>query len=148
MKRKTVFIVLAALVIIAAVLAVIHISSQPKTGPGEFIISENGRETHADLNKLDLKDVKGTITMASGKTKDIDSKGIELKDLLKDKGTYTKVIAAAEDAYTAELEPDDINKDANVFIIAGDENKPRLVVMSDTNAKRDVKNLLRLELIP
>ena len=146
MKKKTVFIILAAIIVIAAVLAVIHASSVPKTDPSEVIVSENGKDTRTDLSRLRLTDVKGTITMANGKTKDIDAKGIELKELLKGK-KYTKIVVTSDDSYSAELAPEDINKEANVYLIIGEENKPRLVVMSDTNAKRDVKNVLKLELV-
>ena len=145
MKKKTLFIVIAVLVVIAAVLAIVVSNSMPKKEPCELIISENGTQTKIDLNSLKLVDVKGTITMASGKTKDIDSKGIEVRDLLAGK-KYSTVAVNAEDNYSAELTAEDIEKPQNAYIILGEENRPRLVVMSDTNAKRDVKNVLTLEL--
>ena len=145
MKKKPLFIVIAALVVIAAVLAVIVSNNMPKKEPCELIISENGTQTKIDLNSLKLVDVKGTITMASGKTKDIDSKGIEVRDLLAGK-KYSTVAVNAEDNYSAKLTAEDIEKPQNAYIILGEENRPRLVVMSDTNAKRDVKNVLTIEL--
>jgi len=145
MKKKTVLIILAALIVIAAVLAIIVSQSMPKKTANELIIIENGKETKIDLNSQKLVDVKGTMTMASGKTKEIDAKGIEVRDLLAGR-TYSTVVVNAEDNYSAELTSEDINKEGNAYIILGEENKPRLVVLSDTNAKRDVKNLLTIEL--
>ena len=145
MKKKTLIIVIAVLVVAAAVLAVVVSQNTPKKDPCEVIISYKGEQTKTDLNSLKLVQVKGTITMASGKTKDIDSKGIEIKDLLAGK-EYTEVAVNAEDNYSAVLVKEDIDKAGNAYIILGEENKPRLVVMSDTNAKRDVKNVMILEL--
>ena len=59
MKKKALFIVIAILVVIAAVLAVIVSNSMPKKEPCELIISENGTQTRVDLNSLKLIDVKG-----------------------------------------------------------------------------------------
>ena len=146
MRKKTLVIVIAALIVIAAVLAVIVSGSMPKKEPCELIVSENGKQTKIDLNKLKLVDVKATVTRANGKTIDIDSKGIELRTLLEGK-KYSSVTVSAEDNYSAGLSAEDIAKDRNVYVILGEENKPRLVVLSDTNAKRDVKNVLTIELI-
>ena len=145
MKKKTIIIALGILVVIAAVLAIIVSSGMPKKAVSEVIIIENGKQTKVDLNSLKLVDVKGTMTMASGKTKEIDAKGIELKELLKGK-TFNGVKVCSDDNYSAELTSEDIEKDGNTYIILGDENKPRLVVLSDTDAKRDVKNVLTIEL--
>ena len=145
MNKKKLIVIVCALVVIAAVLAIVVSGSMPKKDPCEVIISQDGKDTRIDLNSLKLVDVKGTITMANGKTKEIDSKGIELKDLLEGK-QYSSVTVNAEDNYSAVLSPEDIEKAGNVYIILGEENKPRLVVMSDTNAKRDVKNVLTITL--
>ena len=145
MKKKTLIIAIAVLVVAAAVLAAIVAGNMPEKSPCEVVISHKGEQTKTDLNSLKLVQVKGTITMASGKTKDIDSKGIEIKDLLAGK-EYTEVAVNAEDNYSAVLVKEDIDKAGNAYIILGEENKPRLVVMSDTNAKRDVKNVMILEL--
>ena len=146
MKKKTVLIVLAILVVVAAVLAIVISSGMPKKEANEIILVENGAQTKVDLNSLKLVDVKGTMTMESGKVKEIDSKGVELKVLLDGK-TYTTVKVSADDNYSAELTAEDIAKDGNAYIILGEENKPRLIVFSDTNAKRDVKNILTIELM-
>ena len=147
MNKKTLLIILAIQIVIAAVLAVVVSSSQPKKKASEVIITAEGTRVTLDLKTLELKDVKATITSANGKTKDIDAKGIELKDLLKGYVKIDDVKVTSEDSYTAVLSDEDIEKDANVYVILGDNGKPRLIVLSDTDAKRDVKDVLTIEVL-
>ena len=146
MKKKTLLIILAVLVVLAAVLAVIISKNQPQKAVSEVIIVQNGNQTKADLAKLDLTDVKATVTRANGKTLEIDAKGLELRKLLEKYSGYTTLTVSAEDNYTAEIKADELQTEKNVYLIIGEENKPRLVVLSDSNAKRDVKNVLTIEL--
>ena len=146
MKKKTLLIILAVLVVLAAVLAVIVSRNQPQKAVSEVIIVQNGKQTKVDLGKLDLTDVKATVTRASGKTLEIDAKGLELRKLLEKYSGYTTLTVSAEDNYTAEIKADELQTEKNVYLIIGEENKPRLVVLSDSNAKRDVKNVLTIEL--
>ncbi|MBQ2147240.1 MAG: hypothetical protein II439_03020, partial [Firmicutes bacterium] len=103
-------------------------------------------QTKVDLGKLDLTDVKATVTRANGKTLEIDAKGLEMRKLLEKYSGYTTLTVSAEDNYTAEIKADELQTEKNVYLIIGEENKPRLVVLSDSNAKRDVKNVLTIEL--
>ena len=146
MKKKTLLIILAVLVVLAAVLAVIVSRNQPQKAVSEVIIVQNGKQTKVDLGKLDLTDVKATVTRASGKTLEIDAKGLEMRKLLEKYSGYTTLTVSAEDNYTAEIKADELQTEKNVYLIIGEENKPRLVVLSDSNAKRDVKNVLTIEL--
>ncbi len=146
MNKKTLIVILTVLVVLAAVLAVIVSNNQPRIAVREVIIVQNGKQTRVDLGKLDLTDVKATVTRASGKTLEIDAKGLELRSLLEEYSGYTTLKVSAEDNYTAEIKADELQTDNNVYLIIGEENKPRLVVLSDSNAKRDVKNVLTIEL--
>ena len=146
MKKKTLLIILAVLVVLAAVLAVIISKNQPQKAVSEVIIVQNGNQTKVDLGKLDLTDIKATVTRANGKALEIDSKGLELRKLLEKYSGYTTLTVSAEDNYTAEIKADELQTEKNVYLIIGEENKPRLVVLSDSNAKRDVKNVLTIEL--
>ena len=144
-KKAVVIIVLVVLAVIAAVLAAAVAGSMPEKKPCEVIITENGKQSRIDLTAQKLTDVKGTITMASGKTKEIDAKGIELRHLLEGY-SFSAATVIAEDNYSAQLTAEDIEKAQNSYLILDENNKPRLVVMTDTNAKRDVKNVLTIEL--
>ena len=146
MKKKTLLIILAVLVVLAAVLAVIISKNQPQKAVSEVIIVQNGKQAKVDLGKLDLTDVKATVTRANGKTLEIDAKGLEMRKLLEKYSGYTTLTVSAEDNYTAEIKADELQTEKNVYLIIGEENKPRLVVLSDSNAKRDVKNVLTIEL--
>ena len=146
MNRKTLLIILAVLVVLAAVLAVIVSKEQPQKTVSEVIIAQNGKQTKVDLGRLELSDVKATVTRANGKALEIDSKGLELRKLLEEYSGYTTVTVLAEDNYTAEIKADELQTEKNVYLMIGEENRPRLVVLSDSNAKRDVKNVLTIEL--
>ena len=145
MNRRVLIIILTLIIIAIAVLAVVVGTSMPTKSPSEIIITEGGKQSRTDLEKLELTDVKGTITMASGKTKTIDAKGIELGKLLEGK-SYEYILVSAEDNYSAKLSREEAEQPGNAYIILDKEKKPRLVVLSDTNAKRDVKNVLSIEL--
>ncbi len=146
MKKKTLIVILAVLVVLAAVLAVIVSKNQPRKAVSEVIIVQNGKQTKVDLVRLDLTNVKATVTRANGKSLEIDAKGLELRKLLEKYSGYTTLTVLAEDNYTAEIKADELQTEKNVYLIIGEENKPRLVVLSDSNAKRDVKNVLTIEL--
>ena len=145
MGKRTLVIVMLLIVLAAAVLAVYVASTMPKAESCEVILSEGGKDTKVDLNSLKLVDVKGTITRANGKTKEIDSKGLELRNLLAGK-SYTDVTVSSSDNYSAELSAEEIAKEGDVFIYLADEKTPCLVVLSVSNAKRDVKNVLVIKL--
>lgn len=147
MKKKTLLIILAVLVVLAAVLAVVVSNGQPKKRASEVIITAEGTNVTYDLKTLDLTDIKASVTRANGKTLEIDAKGMELKYLLKGFAKYDKVKVSAGDSYSAELTYEEINKDADVYVILGDGGKPRLIILSDADAKRDVKDVLTIELI-
>ena len=123
MKKKTLLIILAVLVVLAAVLAVIVSRNQPQKAVSEVIIVQNGKQAKVDLGKLDLTDVKATVTRANGKTLEIDAKGLEMRKLLEKYSGYTTLTVSAEDNYTAEIKADELQTEKNVYLIIGEDRE-------------------------
>ena len=67
-------------------------------------------------------------------------------DLLSQTGItdYQKVLVVADDAYSAEVTAEEIAAPGQVYLMR-QEDGIRLVVFGDSNSKRNVTNVVRLE---
>lgn len=109
----------------------------PETA-GEILI--NGKSI--SISDLDFSRVTGTIVNGKGEEKQIDSQGILLSDVCGN--DFSKITATASDEYSTEILPEDSE---NAYIILTDDGSLRLIVFGDSNAKRDVKNLVRIDFV-
>lgn len=123
---------------LTAILAVIHLKTRTPETEGEILI--NGKSI--SISDLDFSRVTGTIVNGKGEEKQIDSQGILLSDVCGN--DFSKITATASDEYSAEILPEDSE---NAYIILTDDGSLRLIVFGDSNAKRDVKNLVRIDFV-
>lgn len=123
---------------LTAILAVIHLKTRTPETEGEILI--NGKSI--SISDLDFSRVTGTIVNGKGEEKQIDSQGILLSDVCGN--DFSKITATASDEYSAEILPEDSE---NAYIILTDDGSLRLIVFGDLNAKRDVKNLVRIDFV-
>ena len=123
---------------LTAILAVIHLKTRTPEVEGEILI--NGKSI--SISDLDFSRVTGTIVNGKGEEKQIDSQGILLSDVCGN--DFSKITATASDEYSAKILPEDSE---NAYIILTDEGSLRLIVFGDSNAKRDVKNLVRIDFV-
>ena len=85
-----------------------------------------------------MSPVKGTVVTAKGEEKQIDAQGIALSELC---GDFNSVTVTASDEYSAVVK----KKDSENAYLIEDYGGLRLVVFGDENAKRDVKNVARID---
>lgn len=123
---------------LTAILAVIHLKTRTPETEGEILI--NGKSI--SISDLDFSRVTGTIVNGKGEEKQIDSQGILLSDVCGN--DFSIITATASDEYSAEILPEDSE---NAYIILTDDGSLRLIVFGDSNAKRDVKNLVRIDFV-
>lgn len=123
---------------LTAILAVIHLKTRTPETEGEILI--NGKSI--SISDLDFSRVTGTIVNGKGEEKQIDSQGILLSDVCGN--DFSKITATASDEYSTEILPEDSE---NAYIILTDDGSLRLIVFGDSNAKRDVKNLVRIDFV-
>ncbi|MBO6047378.1 MAG: hypothetical protein J6P61_06495 [Erysipelotrichaceae bacterium] len=143
MKKKLLLIVL--LCALTAVIALIHMNSRPKVAENSIEIISGDATTNISLDDISLIDVKGTIVNGKGETKDINAKGCLLSSLLNQaKVTVTdSVKVVSSDEYSATITADELKGDA-VYLIQN-EDSYQLLVFTDQNSKRNVKDVERIE---
>ncbi len=89
---------------------------------------------------LQLSQVEGSVVNGKGEEKQIDARGICLSEVCG--GDYTTVTLTASDEYRAVVSADEIE---NAYLILSDDGTMQLIVFGDGNAKRDVKNVVRID---
>lgn len=148
MKKKNAFVVaLTTMVLLTAMLAAVHLLGREKVAKGQLHITYQNKETQVTFDELPLQEVKGTITDAKGDKREITAQGISMKNMLLALAlkSYDKVVVVAEDEYRAEVTAEEIAVDSVVYMIAQKEEGVQMLVFTDTNSKRNVSNVIRME---
>ena len=139
-KKTILIVVVVALILLTAILAVLHLNSRDTVPEGAIALIADGKTTYVEMDKLDLIDVTGQTVNGKGETKDIAAKGVPLSDVT---GTDLSIVTVtADDEYAAEVPAADLE---NAYLILTDDGTARLIVFGDSNAKRDVKNVVKIE---
>lgn len=141
MKQKKLIIgILTALVLLTAVLAIIHFNTRDQIPEGALMVNYQSKTTYIDLDKLTMVEVSGTIVNGKGEEKTVDAQGLALFSLLPDQ--FQTATVSAEDEYTAVVGFEDAE---NAFLILSEDGTLRLIVFGDSNAKRDVKHVVKVD---
>lgn len=138
--KKAMLLTTLALLVCAGIFALLWQRLRTPAAEGALQLLQEGQTEELPFALLDAGEVKGTLVRSKG-NEEILARGISVKDLLKDR-SYSFIEAVSDDAYTARIPAEDA---ARAYIILED-GKPRLIVFGDTDAKRSVKGLIRLEL--
>ena len=139
-SRRAILLLIGALVLITAVLAAVHFSTRETVPEGAVLVRQDGKERYVALEKLALTKVTGTIVNGKDEERVIDSDGVALGELAE--GTFASVTVTSDDAFAATVNAEEI---ANAFLIRSDDGSARLVVFGDSNSKRSVRNVVRIE---
>ncbi len=149
-NSKIVIAVIAVLLALTAVLAIVHFSSREQIPEGALLVSCGGGNKYVDLNSLETVPVQGGIVNGKGEKIDIDTQGVPLADVIKGAGFDPNGAAAvrvtADDEFSAELSGDELNEADKAYLIREDDGSMRLVVFGDSNAKRNVRNVVSVEI--
>ena len=135
-SKKTVYIILAVLLVLTAALAAAHLTTREKVPEGAILVRQSGEERYVEPDRLFQTAVTGTIVNGKGEERSIDARGIALDDLAK--GGYDVIEVTASDEYSALVSADE--KDS-AFLILNDDGSVQLVVFGDANSKRAVRNV-------
>lgn len=139
-SKKMIWIILAVLLVVTAGLAVWHLSSRESVPEGAFLVRQNGKDRYEDPEALFRTQVTGTIVNGKGEERSIDARGIALGELAT--GAYSTVTVTADDEYSAQVTA---AEEENAFLILNDDGSVQLIVFGDTNSKRAVRNVARIE---
>ena len=144
--KKRVIIITAVLVAVTAVIAAVYLLNRDNTPEGSLKIVNGDKEYTVTAEDLELTKVTGTMVNAKDDEKKIDAEGIRLQDLLAGSGIegYSEVKVISSDEYSAIVTAEEAAEDGKAYIIT-DDGGFRLIVFGDSNAKRDVKDVRRIE---
>ena len=140
MKKK--YLAGAALILILLTLlaAVIHLSGREPAAEGVVALLRDGKESVLAAEDISLTDIEGTVVNGKGEEKEISARGAYLSDILG--RDLVSVTVTADDSYKAEVPAEDLER---ACLIQDEDGSIRLVVFGDQNAKRNVKNVVRIE---
>ena len=152
MKKSTKIIVaaIAALIALTVVFAIIHSAARTEVPDGALLVSCGGEKKYVDLASLDTVSVRGSVVNGKGEKSDIDTQGVPLADVIKNAGFDPNNAAAvkvtADDEFSAELSGDEVNEAGKAYLVSEDDGSMRLVVFGDSNAGRNVRNVVSVEI--
>lgn len=148
-NSKIVIAVIAVLIALTAVLAIVHSATRTEVPDGALLVSCGGENKYVALNSLDTVPVQGSVVNGKGEKSDIDTQGVPLADVIKDAGFDPSGAAAvkvtADDEFSAELSGDELNEEGKAYLVGENDGSMRLVVFGDSNAKRNVRNVVSVE---
>lgn len=156
MNRKTrnIFAVIAALMIVAAIILAVKVRDNAVKEEG-LILSSGEKTVSISYEELNRTSFKGEIINGKGQVSVHEYRGIELIELLKENGIeineHTKITAASEDSYNAELSGSEVLAEGTVYVAVECDGEmieniegstgALLVVYGDANSKRQVRYL-------
>lgn len=152
MKKSTKIIMAAIAVLIAltAVFAIIHSAARTEVPDGALLVSCGGEKKYVDLASLDTVSVRGSVVNGKGEKSDVNTQGVPLADVIENAGFdpngAVTVKVTADDEFSAELSGDELNEDGKAYLVSEDDGSMRLVVFGDSNAGRNVRNVVSVEI--
>lgn len=147
-QSKIILAMIAVLIVVVAILAVVHLQTREQVPEGALAIHYQDDVTYVDVASLQLETVSGTVINGKGEEMEVNAQGAALADVLKEAGIDPALVGAvtvtAEDAYSAELTGEELNETGKVYLSA-DEDGVSLVVFGDENMKRNVRDVVSVD---
>lgn len=148
-SSKIIIAVIAALIALTAVLAVIHSAARTEVPDGALLVS-CGEKKYVDLNSFNAVPVQGSVINGKGEKSYINTQGVPLADVIENAGFdpngAVTVKVTADDEFSAELSGDELNEEGKAYLVGENDGSVRLVVFGDSNAKRNVRNVVSVEI--
>lgn len=149
-SSKIIIAVIAALIALTAVLAIVHSAARTEVPDGALLVSCGGEKKYVDLASLDTVSVRGSVVNGKGEKSDVNTQGVPLADVIENAGFdpngAVTVKVTADDEFSAELSGDELNEAGKAYLVSEDDGSMRLVVFGDSNAKRNVRNVVSVEI--
>ena len=149
-NSKIVIAVIAVLIALTAALAIVHSATRTKVPDGALLVSCGGEKEYVDLKSLDTVPMQGTVVNGKGEESEIDTQGVSLADVIEKAGfdpdNAAAVKVTADDEFSAELTGGEVNEAGKAYLVCEDDGSMRLVVFGDSNAKRNVRNVVSVDI--
>ena len=147
MKKKTAFLLVVAVLLLTAVLAAVHLTTREQVETGQLVVSYQNKQQEVVFAQLPLQQIQGTISNAKGQTFSVDAKGLSAEAFLAELNItgFSKMTVVADDEYRAEVSAAEIAAEDTVALILQEDGGVQMVVFPDSNSKRNVTNVIRVE---
>ena len=147
MKKKAAFLLVAAVLLLTAVLAVVHLTTREQVETGRLVVSYQNKQQEVVFAQLPLQQIQGTISNAKGQTFSVDAKGLSAEAFLAELNisSFSTLTVVADDEYRAEVSAAEIEAENVVAFITQEDGGVQMVVFTDSNSKRNVTNVVRVE---
>ena len=150
MKQKKIIIgILAFLILLTAILAVLHFHTRDAVPEGALMLCYQGKTTYVELNKLPSKEITSTVVNGKGEEKEIHEQGVSVAEVLNaagvDPAQVNNLKVTAADEFSAQLAGDEIREEGKAFLAEDGQGGMKLIVFGDSNAKRNVRDVVRLD---
>lgn len=154
MKKKTIAAIIILLAVAAAVLGIYNRNASGTAKEGLTVIA-GGKETVISWEEIGSAAFEGDIVNGKGESKHHSFEGAELAVLLRqakiDVTAESKITAASEDNYSAELSGAEVLEPGKVWVALSADGEAlegieggqgaQLIVFGDSNSKRAVRYL-------
>ncbi len=142
-EQKNKIVLIAVIIVLLAVTAgavLWYLSSRNEVPENSLVVAAGGKEQVLDIDKLSLESFSGITVNGKGEQKDINAEGVKLSSVI-DVSDYSEVSVIADDAYSVVVKKEEID---NAWLQI-EEGTARLIVFGDSDSKRNVKNVVRIE---
>lgn len=146
MKKHKAFIFIIILVVLTGAAAVWHLATREEVPEHCVAVSYKDDIVYVDLDTLAYEHVSGVRINGKGEEKPVEGQGILLKDVLEqyEINSFETIAVVSDDSYTAEVNSMEVLEDEKVYLMY-EEEELRLVVFGDTDSKRSVSNVVKIE---
>ena len=135
-----------------ALLAILHLTSDRIVERGQVEIIRKGQTSLFGEMDIARIPVQGELVNGKGEIVPIDAKGSSLADVLILAGIDPTEVGVlritSQDAYSAEISGAELLEAGKVYLVSDDDGTFTLIVFGDSNSKRKVKNVARIEVDP
>lgn len=132
--------VILCLALITTLVSATYLKGRKSTPENQIAVSVNAEDKFVSLSDFKLSKVSEDIKNKKGETKHIEGDGVLVRDII-GSVSFTEITVISDDEFRATLTPDDLE---NAWLLSQEETA-RLIVKGDKDSKRDVKNVVRIE---
>ena len=152
MRKRIILLIILILAVTVALLAILHLTGDRIVEQGKVEIIQKGQKWFLGKSDIARIPVKGELVNGKGERVSIDAKGSLLADVLTSVGIDPAEVdvlkITSQDEYSAEVSGEELLEAGKVYLISDEEGAYTLIVFGDSNSKRKVKNVARIEVDP
>ena len=152
MRKRIILLLILILAVAVALLAVLHLTGDRIVEQGKVEIIQKDQKWFLGKSDIARIPVKGELVNGKGERVNIDAKGSLLADVLTSVGIDPAEVddlrITSQDEYSAEISGEELLEAGKVYLVSDDDGTFTLIVFGDSNSKRKVKNVARIEVDP